>query len=166
MKFFATLFTALSLFSAPVYAEDIMGKAPVEVMEAQATKTSSHPDYRVIISSDFGGGIIDYIEKYNKLRQAGTKVQIDDLCMSACTMVTGLIPAENVCVSPYAIMAFHSAWVMSFSGPQHSKEGTALLMNIYPDKVREKLLERGWNGVDPHPEFIYFKGTDFYPLCN
>lgn len=122
-----------------------------------------------MITSDFGGGVIDYIQKYNKIRQDGSKVRIDDLCMSACTMLTGLVPDYNVCVSPYAILAFHSAWVMSFAGPMHSKEGTSLLWNIYPEKVQQKLKERGWDGTDginPHPEFIYFKGTDFYPLCD
>ena len=178
MKSFKTFFTAIAatlILCGTAFAVDLsgtIGKAPPAVTEAQATEPTVEakgPDYRVVISSDFGGGVIDYIKKYNTLRQDGSKVRIDDLCMSACTMVTGLVPDANVCVSPYAIMAFHSAWMMTFTGPMHSKDGTALLWNIYPDRVQEKLKARGWDGTDginPHPEFIYFKGTDFYPLCN
>lgn len=139
---------------------DFIGAAPPVVTEAQAKVI----DYRTVITSDFGGGIIEYIQKYNKMRQDGVKVRIDDLCMSACTLITGLVPDEDICVSPYAIMAFHSAWVATFAGPMHSKEGTALLWNIYPEKVRAKLRENGWDGGE-HPEFIYFPATDFYKAC-
>lgn len=163
----AGLFTIVSA-SANEQPKDFIGAAPPSVMESQATGSPSSPkevDYRVVISSDFGGSVIEYIQKYNKMRQDGSKVRIDDLCMSACTLATGLLADANVCVSRYAILAFHSAWVMSFAGPMHSPEGTALLWNIYPEQVKEKLREAGWNGTDPHPNFIYFKGTDFYPEC-
>lgn len=165
MKFFRTFFTAIAatlILAGTSFANekptDFIGSAPPAVTEAV------NADYRTVITGDFGGGIVEYIQKYNKIRQDGSKVRIDDLCMSACTLITGLVPYENVCVSPYAIMAFHSAWVMTFAGPQFSKEGTALIWNVYPEPVKQKLREAGWGGGE-HPEFIYFPATDFYPEC-
>lgn len=148
----------------PLITETI-GSITPELKATQAAPVEANNDYRITISSDFGGGVVDYIEKYNKYRQAGAKLRIDDLCMSACTLVTGLMPASNVCVSPYAQLAFHSAWFMTMMGPAHSEEGTKLIWNIYPEAVREKLKAAGWDG-GAHPGFIYFKGTDFYPLCD
>lgn len=166
MQTFFTAIAATLILAGTSFANekptDYIGKAPPAVTESMA---KTDPNYTTRITSDFGGGIIEYIEKYNKLRQTGGKVRIDDLCMSACTLATGLLPDEDVCVSPYAIMAFHSAWVMTFGGPAHSKQGTDLLWAIYPEKVKEKLRERGWDGGE-HPEFIYFKGTDFYKACD
>jgi hypothetical protein len=166
MQIFKTFFTTIAatlILCGVTYASerpsDFIGQAPSAVTEAQAKV-----DYRTVITGDFGGGIIDYIQKYNKIRQDGSKVRIDDLCMSACTLITGLVPYEDVCVSPYAIMAFHSAWVMTFAGPMHSKEGTALLWAVYPEPVKAKLREAGWGGGE-HPEFIYFPATDFYKAC-
>lgn len=120
------------------------------------------PDYRVIITSDFGGSVIEYIKKYNSLRQSGSKIMVDDVCISACTLITGLIPDANVCVSPTAVFAFHSAW----SGyGTYSSEGTRLIWQIYPEAIKEKLRALGWDGNE-HPDLVYIKGTDLYRPCN
>lgn len=178
VQMFKKLALALMLMLSPAMAQTVQtdfhqplitqaeGKADFQhIQAADGSVVASGPKYQVVITGDLGGSVVEYIQKYNKLRQDGSRVRIDDLCMSACTLITGLVPDPAVCVSPYAIMAFHSAWFMTPFGPQFSPEGTRLLWNIYPEKVREKLKANGWDGSE-HPDFIYFKGTDFYPLCD
>jgi hypothetical protein len=53
---------------------------------------------------------VDFYEKFAGWRVNGDRVAIDGMCISACTMVVGLIDADKVCVTPYARLAFHSAW--------------------------------------------------------
>jgi len=40
----------------------------------------------------------------------GEQVMIDGTCASACTMLLGVIPRNRICVTPRAVLAFHSAW--------------------------------------------------------
>src|SRR5262249_8394798 len=81
------------------------------------------------ITFDGGGRISDYIERYSALRLSGGRVVVDGLCISACTIVTALMPAERVCVTPYAQLAFHSAArVNPLTGEQaHRSEGTPVV---------------------------------------
>ena len=62
------------------------------------------------ISDDRGGQIGDYLAKFHALRENGDRVEIDGTCASACTMLLGVIPRNRICVTPRAVLAFHSAW--------------------------------------------------------
>lgn len=109
-----------------------------------------------------------YIEKYDSARNAESKFILDGLCISACTMITGLIEPENVCATRRAKLGFHSAWQRTEEGPRHSTEGTKLLGAVYPDEVKEMLKLRGFD-VDEgqeHPDLIWMKATDLYRVCN
>lgn len=162
---------------SPVTAMNIGTVSSIAVTEAQnadgATpaplsiqpvlpKTTSKIDYRYVISSDFGGSVIEYIQKYNILRQQDVRVRVDDVCISACTLITGLLRPENVCVSPTAVFGFHSAWSGMGS---YSSEGTRLIWEIYPQVLRDLLKERGWDGPSPHPDLLYVRGTELYEEC-
>jgi len=121
------------------------------------------------ITFDGGGRIDQYIERYSALRLAGGRVVIDGLCISACTMVTGLMPAERVCVTPYAQLAFHSAAMVDPLGNHaHSAEGTRLVWNVYPENVRALLRAKSWDGEDAeaneHPGLIYVAGDELRTL--
>ena len=120
-----------------------------------------------VISADFGGSIGDYIENYAKIRHTTGPVRIEDVCISACTMVLGLIPADRVCAEPNAKFGFHSAWQLGPFGPVFSREGTRLVWNIYPDAVQAELIKRGWDGEGdkPHPELLYVPATRFVKEC-
>jgi hypothetical protein len=104
------------------------------------------------ITYDPGGVIGTFMEKYNAIDQAGGRVVIDGPCISACTLVVGLIAPDRVCATPRARLAFHSA-----TGEDHkfSPEGTELLWQQYPTKAQRMLRQRGWNGSSPHPELIW-----------
>lgn len=144
-----------------------MGRANIDTAKAEADETKAEiiRNGRTVITSDFGGSVIEYIQKYNKYRLEDRKITVMDDCMSACTFLVGRIKDENVCVSDIAQFAFHSAYVMTMMGPMYAEEATRLMWNYYPERVKVKLRELGWDGGE-HPNFVYIKGTDLYPLCD
>src|SRR5512139_552447 len=84
----------------------------------------------VRIKSDPGGQIGPYLENLVALRGSGERVIIDGPCLSACTMVLGVIPSERICVTPRARLGFHAAWNPGQNGqPVTSPAATKFLMN-------------------------------------
>src|SRR3954452_18122827 len=65
----------------------------------------------VRIKSDQGGQIGPYLENLVALRGSGERVIIDGPCLSACTMVLGVIRRERICVNGrvclYTVAALH-----------------------------------------------------------
>ena|SRR5579863_5950725 len=119
----------------------------------------------VRITSDPGGQIGPYLEKLQSLRRSGQSVIIDGPCLSACTMVLGVIPRERICVTARAILGFHAAWRPDQEGrPTPDQEGTALLMTVYPQPVRDWINRRG--GLSR--QLVYLSGEELasmYPRC-
>src|ERR1700692_867139 len=117
------------------------------------------------ITSDPGGQIGPYLENLASLRSSGEHVVIDGPCLSACTMVLGVIPRDHLCVTPRARLGFHSAWRPDEAGRRvASRDGTQLLMDNYPQQVREWIAQRG--GLSPR--MMYLTGrelTSMYPAC-
>jgi hypothetical protein len=70
----------------------------------------------VRIYDDTGGQIGDYLAKFRALRLSGQRVEIDGTCASACTILLGTIPHNRICVTPRAVLEFHSAWDPTPSG--------------------------------------------------
>jgi len=121
---------------------------------AALTVTAAHSTVRIV--SDPGGQIGPYLENLHALRDSGQKVIIDGPCLSACTMVLGVIPYERICVTPRARLGFHAAWNPGSNGrPVISKAATKLLMkaatkllmDVYPERVRSWIKEKG--GLTP-----------------
>ena len=100
------------------------------------------------------------------LRGSGERVIIDGPCLSACTMVLGVIPRERICVTPRARLGFHAAWHPGDNGrPVHSRAATRLLMEIYPEHVRSWITRRG--GLTPR--MMYLSGRELaamYQTCD
>ena len=57
-----------------------------------------------------GGQIGPYLEILAALRNSGERVVIDGPCLSACTLVLGVIPRDRICVTARARLGFHAAW--------------------------------------------------------
>src|SRR5579884_3253748 len=96
------------------------------------------------ITGDPGGQIGPYLENLASIRSSGEHVVIDGPCLSACTMVLGVIPRDHLCVTPRARLGFHAAWMPDGAGHQvTSREGTDLLMDHYPQQIREWIAHRG-----------------------
>ena len=120
----------------------------------------------VRIKADPGGQIGPYLENLVALRGSGERVVIDGPCLSACTMLLGVIPHERICVTPRARLGFHAAWHPGENGrPVPSREATKLLMDIYPQHVRTWISRKG--GLSPR--MMYLSGRELaamYPTCN
>ena len=96
------------------------------------------------ISEDRGGQIGQYLQAFSVLRTSGESVVIDGNCLSACTLVLGLVPHEKVCATPRARFGFHAAWMPDREGrPVTSPLGTQALWNIYPASVRRWISRHG-----------------------
>jgi hypothetical protein len=96
------------------------------------------------IAGDRGGQIGQYLQNFAAVRSSGERVVIDGNCLSACTMVLGLIPADHVCATPRARFGFHAAWMPDENGrPVTSPMGTQALWNIYPTPVRHWISRHG-----------------------
>lgn len=125
--------------------------------------SSCAPAFAMTIVDDDGGTVQTYVTKYTVARLAGERIVIDGFCASSCTLVTGLVKRDQVCVTPFAKLAFHSA---SLSGAFH-REATRYLWAMYPQVVRDILMERGWDGdndTEGHPDLIYVEGAELLTI--
>jgi hypothetical protein len=125
--------------------------------------SSSHAAIR--IADDRGGKIGAYIDRYQGLRRSGETVIIDGLCASACTMVLGAVPRERICVTPQAVLGFHTAWDSDAGGRAVTNPGaTRMLYSGYPSSVRRWIAARG--GLKS--QMIFLRGkelTSMYRPC-
>jgi hypothetical protein len=118
----------------------------------------------VRISDDHGGQIGNYLAKYKALRESGERVIIDGTCASACTMILGAIPRSRICVTPRAVLEFHSAWNPTSEGNQVSSAGNQYLWSNYPSDVRKWISRHGGLGL----QIIYLRGAELaamFPAC-
>ncbi len=107
----------------------------------------------VRIANDKGGQIGPYLDTYVSLRNSGRQVVIDGPCLSACTIVLGVLPRERICVTPRAQLGFHAAWNPGNDGrPVLSRAGTKALWDLYPGDIRAWLKKRG--GLKPKMVFL------------
>ena len=72
----------------------------------------------VHIIDDPGGEVSEYVKKFQELREAGEHFVIDGACLSACTLFTGIIPRDHVCVTRRAVLGFHTASI--FDDARHA----------------------------------------------
>ncbi len=98
----------------------------------------------VRIAEDRGGQIGQYLQSFAAVRESGERVVIDGNCLSACTLVLGLIPNDRICATPRARFGFHAAWMPDDNGrPVTSAMGTQALWSIYPVSVRRWIDRHG-----------------------
>jgi hypothetical protein len=118
------------------------------------------------ISDDVGGRIGAYVDQYAAVRNSGERVVIDGVCLSACTLVLGLVPRSRICVTRRAMLGFHAAWMPGPAGrPVPSSVGTQALWDMYPANVKRWISSRG--GLSPRMMFL--RGRELismYPECH
>jgi hypothetical protein len=133
------------------------------VVLAALTITSAAATVR--IRDDMGGLMTQYASRFAMVRESGERVVIDGPCFSACTMLLGMLPREQVCVTQNAVLGFHAAWNFDESGRRvTSVSATQALIDIYPPRIRSWLARRG--GLSPHMKFL--RGRELatmYPIC-
>ena len=133
---------------------------------AIAVFAASSASAAVRISDDFGGQIGRYIDHYTAMRIAGERVVIDGLCLSACTLVLGVIPRDRICVTARARLGFHAAWrPAQGSRIVSAADGTQLLLDIYPQEIRNWIAQRG--GLSPQIKYLSGRElTAMYQICS
>jgi hypothetical protein len=137
------------------------------ITAAMAAMLAGSPATATIrISGDNGGQLGPYLKHLEDMRKSGEQVVIDGPCLSACTMLLGVIPRNRICVTSRAQLGFHAAWKPDQSGEQvTSREGTQLLMQHYPQPIRSWISQRG--GLSR--QMIYLSGGELasmYGSCD
>lgn len=135
----------------------IRGLALCAAVVALGVSSVSSASATMRISEDRGGQIGRYLQTFAALRSSGEKVVIDGNCLSACTLVLGIVPRERVCATQNARFGFHAAWMPDRDGrPVTSALGTQALWDIYPASVRRWIKQHG--GLSR--KMIYLQGRD------
>jgi len=130
-----------------------------------AVLMSSSAQATMRITGDPGGLIIEYAQRFLHVRASGEQVIIDGACFSACTLAVAMLPREQVCATPNAVLGFHAAWrPTSDGGKTTSFLATQAMMELYPTDIR------GWIGRHGGltPRMIFLQGRELaamVPVC-
>ena len=121
-------------------------------------------DIRIV--SDPGGEVASYIQKFRQVRASGQNVIIDGPCLSACTLLTGIVPKDRVCVTHRAALGFHAASYYDDASRTlvPTRQGSELVMRLYPPEIRSWINNHG--GL--RPQLIMLRGrelSELYPTC-
>lgn len=131
---------------------------------AAALISSSAAHATIRLANDPGGLIQAYQARFTHARATGERIVIDGSCLSACTLAIGLVPKEQICATPRAVLGFHAAWQPTPFGKATSFPATQHMMSIYPHEVQAWIGRHG--GLTPH--MIFLKGeelAEYVPAC-
>lgn len=122
-------------------------------------------DVRIV--GDPGGEVSSYLQKYKEIRDSGQRVIIDGPCLSACTLLTSIIPRDRICVTSRAMLGFHAASYYDDASQQlvPTRAGSRLVMSLYPMPIRNWIEHHG--GLTPH--LIQLRGRELsalYKTCH
>jgi hypothetical protein len=114
------------------------------------------------IVGDPGGEVTSYIRKFEAARASGEHIVIDGPCLSACTLLTGIVPPDRVCVTSRAVLGFHAASYYDDASRSlvPTREGSALVMRLYPTQIRGWIQRHG--GLTPR--LIELRGHELSAL--
>lgn len=120
----------------------------------------------VRIAGDQGGEVAAYVSKYRQIRDSGQRVVIDGPCLSACTLLTGIVPRSHICVTSRAVLGFHTASYYDDATQSFvpTRAGSRQVMRLYPGDIRSWIARHG--GLTPH--VIELRGRELaarYKTC-
>ena len=121
-------------------------------------------DVRIV--NDPGGEVSLYVRKFQEVRDSGERVVIDGPCLSACTLLTGIVPRSRICVTSRAVLGFHAASYYDDASRSlvPTRAGSRLVMRLYPAQIRSWIDRHG--GLTPR--LITLHGRELatlYPTC-
>jgi hypothetical protein len=130
-----------------------------------ALTNAASADVRIV--RDPGGEVSSYVQKFEEMRATGEHVVIDGPCLSACTLLTGIIPRDRVCVTSRAELGFHAASYYDDASRSlvPTREGSRVVMRLYPPAIRAWIGRHG--GLTP--TLMMLRGPDLaalYPPCH
>ena len=120
----------------------------------------------VRITGDLGGHVDQYKAKYARIRDQGERVIIDGVCNSACTLLLGIVPPQQICVTPRASFGFHQAYYdkrWTAGVRVTSIAGTGELLSIYPKPVKDWITRQG--GLSAHMKYLK-NGADLWAIVD
>jgi len=97
------------------------------------TASISHAE-TVEVAGDYGGFLVAYEAKWKKLATEHATVRIAGPCVSACTVVAGFVPREDICVTPKGSLGFHLAFPYFV---------TPSLWKDYPPDIQAWITQKG-----------------------
>jgi hypothetical protein len=120
----------------------------------------------VRITSDPGGEVSSYLRRFHQIRESGQRVVIDGPCLSACTLLTAMIPRDRICITSRAVLGFHAASYYDDASRTlvPTRAGSRLVMNLYPAEIRHWIERHG--GLTP--TLIQLRGRElasFFESC-
>lgn len=117
---------------------------------------------QVRITDDPGGEVSSYVQKFQEIRASGERIVIDGPCLSACTLLTGIVPRDRVCVTSRAELGFHAASYYDDASRSlvPTREGSRVVMQLYPSAVRAWIGRHG--GLTPTLKMM--RGRDLTAL--
>jgi len=117
--------------------------------------------------NDPGGEVSSYLRTFYEMRAIGQRIAIDGPCLSACTLLTGIVPRDHVCITNRAVLGFHAASYYNDVSRSlvPTRAGTRLVMRLYPSEIRAWINRHG--GLTP--QLITMRGRElaaFYRPCH
>src|SRR5499427_407957 len=114
--------------------KSIVAGALASVLGTLFIAGSASADVRIV--SDPGGEVSSYLRTFYEMRATGDRIVIDGPCLSACTLLTGILPRDHVCVARRAVLGFHAASYYNDVSRSlvPTRAGTRLIMRLYPRK--------------------------------
>jgi hypothetical protein len=134
--------------------------ALASVFIAVVASTVASAEVRIV--GDPGGEVSAYLHRFHQVRASGQRVVIDGPCLSACTLLTGIIPRDRICVTARATLGFHAASYYDDATRSlvPTRAGSRLVMRLYPPAIRHWIDAHG--GLTPH--LIQLRGRELAAL--
>lgn len=140
--------------------KSIAAGALASVLGALFIAGSASADVRIV--NDPGGEVSSYLRTFYQMRVTGERIVIDGPCLSACTLLTGIVPRDHVCVTRRAVLGFHAA--SHYNDVSRSlvptRAGTRLVMRLYPPEIRAWI--NGHGGLTP--QLMMMRGRELAAL--
>ena len=145
--------------------QSVLAGALASVFGALFIAGTASADVRIV--NDPGGEVSSYLRTFNEVRATGERIVIDGPCLSACTLLTGIVPRDHVCVTKRAVLGFHAASYYNDVSRSlvPTRSGTQLVMRFYTPEIRAWINRHG--GLAP--QLIMMRGPDlaaFYAPCH
>jgi hypothetical protein len=125
--------------------------------------TPALAEVRILASP--GGEVGPFLDLFERIGASGERVVVDGPCLSACTLVLTMVPADRVCFTRRAVLGFHAARSIDQTGRLYAEpEASQLVLQAYPFAVRRWIVQHG--GLTSH--LLLLRGRQLaamYPTC-
>jgi hypothetical protein len=140
--------------------QSILAGALASVFGTLFIAGTASADVRIV--NDPGGEVSSYLRTFYEMRANGERIVIDGPCLSACTLLTGIVPRDHVCVTRRAVLGFHAASYYNDVSRSlvPTRAGTRLVMRFYPPGIRAWINRHG--GLKP--QLMTMRGRELAAL--